>query len=473
MGHPPRFHPYALSPEFIESIDNSSSSIRHPYEKIRMGAMISEVEDETVSPLSRPSFLASPLSLPRSPSHPLSVRATSQYVVPSARSLAPFNPSPTAVDPSARMYDYVSASNRSQMKVHRRSMIPDEHRNSNYDGAGNTSDDNEDFNHHDQRKWGQSDASHGLMEYDERYETVHKPDIPYSQMIRICISASPKKALTLNQHSVRHNLSINEQFLNLDRAVSDPAAGKGGYWIVVDQPPGKIHPPPASWLSQERPKVSKKASQPDRRGSITAKPYSVSHRSSLPTSNTSHRSSLPTSSISYRSSMSAQSTSHRASLSAQSTSYRSSPSSQDISHRSSLSSQSTSLQSPLSAQSLPFNLAPPQSHSQYPWTPLHHPPPATAVGTVPHVPTTSTHIDREILPNLEQPMSYQLPRILPDPRSTPSRDCGYSPANSAHVEAHEHLKKETLPPIRTLLEPVLGLGRPPGWNSLPATLGWR
>ncbi|KAJ6492494.1 hypothetical protein DFH06DRAFT_1005747, partial [Mycena polygramma] len=77
-----------------------------------------------------------------------------------------------------------------------------------------------------------------------------KPTIPLPMLIKLAIYGSPKKRLTLqeiymelghrftwfreNQHdqawknSIRHNLSLNKVFKNMQRPVTEP--GKGSYW---------------------------------------------------------------------------------------------------------------------------------------------------------------------------------------------------------------------------------------------------
>ena len=41
--------------------------------------------------------------------------------------------------------------------------------------------------------------------------------------------------LRLKQNSVRHNLSMNDSFVNLDRLAGEKGTGKGGFWKVADR----------------------------------------------------------------------------------------------------------------------------------------------------------------------------------------------------------------------------------------------
>ncbi|BEI91924.1 uncharacterized protein CcaverHIS019_0407440 [Cutaneotrichosporon cavernicola] len=71
--------------------------------------------------------------------------------------------------------------------------------------------------------------------YDDDGNPV-KPDLPYVILTKLVIASSPRKMLTLNQNSIRHNLSMNPAFVNVERPLSEGGlgTGKGGYWKVSE-----------------------------------------------------------------------------------------------------------------------------------------------------------------------------------------------------------------------------------------------
>ncbi|WOO85883.1 Forkhead box protein J3 [Vanrija pseudolonga] len=93
--------------------------------------------------------------------------------------------------------------------------------------------------------------------YDDSGESV-KPELPYVILTKLVIASSPRKMLTLNQiyqameerwpyfrhlgqtfrNSIRHNLSMNPAFVNVERPSAEGGlgTGKGGYWKVSDDP---------------------------------------------------------------------------------------------------------------------------------------------------------------------------------------------------------------------------------------------
>uniref|UniRef100_A0A0M3HPF0 Forkhead box protein fkh-2 n=1 Tax=Ascaris lumbricoides TaxID=6252 RepID=A0A0M3HPF0_ASCLU len=90
-----------------------------------------------------------------------------------------------------------------------------------------------------------------LSDFQE-YETDEKPNLSYSQLIKMAIENSPEKRCTLSEiysyimsnypyyrmhanpswkNSIRHNLSLNKQFIRESRDIGD--IGKGSYWRCV------------------------------------------------------------------------------------------------------------------------------------------------------------------------------------------------------------------------------------------------
>lgn len=87
----------------------------------------------------------------------------------------------------------------------------------------------------------------------------YRPDMTHVQAIRLVIAASPRKMMTLAQiyqaieerwpwhkaagstwkNSIRHNLSLNDCFINAERPTHEGGSGKGGYWTVNDKLTGK------------------------------------------------------------------------------------------------------------------------------------------------------------------------------------------------------------------------------------------
>ncbi|KAK4688429.1 P-type Ca2+ transporter type 2C, partial [Tremellales sp. Uapishka_1] len=90
----------------------------------------------------------------------------------------------------------------------------------------------------------------------------YKPTLSYELMIKIVLSSSARKMLTLGQiytacelrwpyfktagptwrNSIRHSLSLKNMFENVERPASEGGTGKGGYWKVAEtkaEPDGK------------------------------------------------------------------------------------------------------------------------------------------------------------------------------------------------------------------------------------------
>ncbi|KAK6910352.1 hypothetical protein I203_104384 [Kwoniella mangroviensis CBS 8507] len=99
----------------------------------------------------------------------------------------------------------------------------------------------------------------GLIPYSfDGHGNVYKPDLTHVQAIRLVIAASPRGKMTLSQiyqafeerwpwhktagmtwkNSIRHNLSLNDCFINVEKATAQ-GGGKGGYWIVDNSQSGR------------------------------------------------------------------------------------------------------------------------------------------------------------------------------------------------------------------------------------------
>ncbi|OXG24483.1 hypothetical protein C366_00012 [Cryptococcus neoformans Tu401-1] len=114
------------------------------------------------------------------------------------------------------------------------------------------------------RKWelmgGLAKGAGGLFRYAyDQDGNDYRPDMTHVQVIRLVIAASPRKMMTLAQiyqaieerwpwhkaggstwkNSIRHNLSLNDCFINAERPTHEGGSGKGGYWTVNDKLTGK------------------------------------------------------------------------------------------------------------------------------------------------------------------------------------------------------------------------------------------
>nr|ODN97854.1 hypothetical protein L204_03279 [Cryptococcus depauperatus CBS 7855] len=114
------------------------------------------------------------------------------------------------------------------------------------------------------RKWeelgGLAKGAGGLFRYGyDKHGNEYRPEMTHVQAIRLVIAASPRKMLTLAQiyqaieerwpwhksagntwkNSIRHNLSLNDCFVNAERPNHEGGSGKGGYWTVNDLFSGK------------------------------------------------------------------------------------------------------------------------------------------------------------------------------------------------------------------------------------------
>ncbi|WRT66113.1 uncharacterized protein IL334_003066 [Kwoniella shivajii] len=137
-------------------------------------------------------------------------------------------------------------------------------------------------------KWEESGClikgSSALLPYSHDINgSVYKPDMTHVQAIRSVIAASPRGMLTLSQiyqafeerwpwhetagttwkNSIRHNLSLNGCFVNIDKSISDAhrGGGKGGYWTVTNAASGKTARKSKKSLDINMPIMSKSISE--------------------------------------------------------------------------------------------------------------------------------------------------------------------------------------------------------------------
>ncbi|CAJ0932300.1 unnamed protein product, partial [Mesorhabditis belari] len=104
-----------------------------------------------------------------------------------------------------------------------------------------------------------TDVSKQKLKIEKNPGPDDKPNCSYSQLIKMAIMDSPEQKITLSgiyqyianrfpyyrenknpcwKNSVRHNLSLNKQFVKIDRTEHD--TGKGSYWTFVEAEDTKI-----------------------------------------------------------------------------------------------------------------------------------------------------------------------------------------------------------------------------------------
>ncbi|KAH7099336.1 hypothetical protein BKA62DRAFT_641232 [Auriculariales sp. MPI-PUGE-AT-0066] len=123
------------------------------------------------------------------------------------------------------------------------------------------------------KQWNiQSDA---VRSFNDLRDTSARPRYPYPILIRAAILSSPERKLKLQdiytsienkypyfktagdgwKNSIRHNLSLVKTFQKVPRGQHEP--GKGGYWVIHDEPAITTDDIAAQHLASSRPRVER------------------------------------------------------------------------------------------------------------------------------------------------------------------------------------------------------------------------